>query len=72
MKSVKEAVEDYISKENITKEALANSLEMSRSSLFGKLRGVNDFTLPEAYRLSRKLGCTLDEFYDMATLKTAS
>ena len=72
MKSVKEAIEDYIAEENITKEALAVSLDMSRSSFFMKLRGANDFTLSEAYQLSRKLDCTLDEFYEMTTLKAVS
>ena len=65
MKSVQEAVSDYVSDNNTTKEALAKELDFGRSAFFMKLRGDSEFTLPEAYRLSRVLGCTVDEFYEM-------
>ena len=65
MKDIKEAVDDYLDDNEMTKEALAEELGMSRSALFNKLRGSNELTLPEAYKLSRLLSCTLDELFAM-------
>lgn len=63
--SVQQAVTDYVNDNNTTKEALAKELGFGRSAFFMKLRGAGEFSLPEAWGLSRKLGCTLDEFYEM-------
>lgn len=67
MKPVQEAVTDFVNEHNTTKDALAEKLGFGRSAFFAKLRGANEFTLAEAYRLSRELGCTLDDFYAMTT-----
>lgn len=65
MTRIKDEVKQYLIDSNITTEKLAGELDMSRSALFNKLNGSNEFTLPEAYKLSRILGCTLDEFFVM-------
>ncbi len=65
MKQVQGAVSEFVEARNTTKEALATKLGFGRSAFFAKLRGSNEFTLGEAYRLSRELELTLDEFYAM-------
>lgn len=65
MPTIKDAVDQYLGDNNMTKEVLAEELGMGRSALFNKLRGSNEFSLPEAYKLSRMLGCTLDDLYEM-------
>lgn len=65
MKTVHEAVSDYVADSNTTKEALAKELGFGRSAFFMKLRGDSEFTLAEAYRLSRTLGCSIDDLYAM-------
>lgn len=67
MKHVQQVVTDYVEENNTTKDALAAKLHFGRSAFFSKLRGASEFTLSEAYRLSRELGCTLDDFYAMTT-----
>ena len=65
MKSIQEAVSDYIASTNTTKDAFAKELGFKRSAFYMKLRGDSEFSLSEAYRLSRALGCTVDELYAM-------
>ena len=65
MKTVYEAVSDYVADNSTTKDAVAESLEIGRSTFFMKVRGASEFTLPEAYRLSRMLGCSIDDLYEM-------
>ena len=50
----------------LTRDALADSLGMSRSSFFNKVRGSYEFSLSEAYALSRILGVSLDELHELA------
>lgn len=69
MKTIHQAVSEYVADENTTKDALAKELGFSRSAFFMKLRGDSEFTLSEAYRLSRVIGCTVDDIYEMT--KTA-
>ncbi len=65
MKTVQQAVSDYVADSNTTKDALAKELGFGRSAFFMKLRGDSEFTLGEAYRLSRVLGCSIDELHSM-------
>lgn len=65
MKKLQDVVSDYVADHNTTKDALIKKLNFGRSSFFSKVRGESEFTLGEAYRLSRELGCTLDDFYAM-------
>lgn len=68
MANIKETVDQYLDENNTTREEFARELGMGRSALFNKLKGSNEFTLPEAYKLSRILGCTLDELFVMTTI----
>lgn len=65
MKSIQQCVSDYVSLNNTTKDALAKQVGIGRTSFFSKLRGTSEFTLGEAYRLAKQLGCTTDEIYLM-------
>lgn len=67
MKTIQQAVSDYVSENNTTKDAMAKELGFGRSAFFMKLRGDSEFTLNEAYRMSRALGCTVDDIYAMTT-----
>lgn len=65
MKTIQQAVSDYVADNDTTKDALAKELGFGRSAFFMKLRGDSEFTLGEAYRLSRTLGCSIDELHAM-------
>ena len=39
--------------------------DISRSSFFNKVRGSYEFSLSEAYKLSRLLGVSLDELHEL-------
>ena len=65
MKTVQEAISDYVAEKNTTKDDLARSLGFGRSAFYMKLRGDSEFTLSEAHRLSKEIGCTVDELYEM-------
>ena len=65
MTQAREAIKNYASDNGKTIADIAGDLGMGRVSLFNKMRGKYDFTLEEAYMLSRKLGCTIDDFYVM-------
>lgn len=68
MRTIQQAVSDHVSDRNTTKDAFAEEVGIGRSAFFMKLRGDTEFTLSEAYRMSRKLGCTVDEFYEMTLM----
>ncbi|WP_302152567.1 helix-turn-helix transcriptional regulator [uncultured Enorma sp.] len=61
--TLQEKVGQYIEANETTMSAVAEALGISRSSLFNKLRGSNEFSLSEAFGLSRMLGLSLDELY---------
>lgn len=65
--NIKQFVDDYVRNNDTTKEALAEKAEIGRTSFFSKLRGASEFSLSEGYRLSRILGITIDELYEMTT-----
>lgn len=65
MKQVQHAVTDFAKANNTTKEELALKLGFKHTSFYNKLCGKSEYTLSEAYSLSRELGCTLDDFYSM-------
>lgn len=66
--NLSEKVEEYAKKTGQTRDSMADQLGMSRSSFFNKLKGDYEFTLSEAFNLSRMLGVTLDELHDMAAI----
>lgn len=63
--NLQEKVGRYVEANGTTMSAVAGSLGISRSSLFNKLRGSNEFSLSEAFSLSRMLGLSLDELYQL-------
>lgn len=67
--TLQEKVGQYVEANQMTMGAFAEKLGMSRSSLFNKMRGSNEFSLSEAFNLSRALGMSLDEFYQLAVVQ---
>lgn len=70
--TIRDAVEDYVKRNHITKDAFAAEAGISRTAFFAKMRGQFSFTLGEAYAMSRMLGCTMDEFYLMTQAQQAT
>ena len=63
--TIQEAVKDYVKSNHITKDAFAAEVGINRTTFFAKMRGASEFTITEAHRMSRVLGCTMDDFYEM-------
>lgn len=63
--TLSEKVSEYAEKNNETRDSIADKLGISRSSFFNKVRGSYEFSLSEAYKLSRLLGMTLDELHEL-------
>lgn len=61
--NLQEKVGQYAEAKGTTRDAIADKIGMSRSSFFNKLRGSYEFSLSEAFKLSRILGISLDDFY---------
>lgn len=61
--NLQEKVGEYAEAKGTTREAIADKMGISRSSFFNKLRGSYEFSLSEAFKLSRILGVSLDDFY---------
>ena len=66
---MQEKVGQYVEANQMTMGAFADKLGMSRSSLFNKMRGSNEFSLSEAFNMSLILGMSLDEFYRLAVIQ---
>lgn len=65
--TLQEKVGQYVEANEATMGAVADQIGMSRSSLFNKLKGYSEFSLSEAFSLSRILSVSLDELYQLAT-----
>lgn len=63
--NLSEKVGEYAEKNNETRDSIADKLDISRSSFFNKVRGSYEFSLSEAYKLSRLLGVSLDELHEL-------
>ena len=55
------AIADYLKSEGITREAMAQKLNMSSNSLRWKREGKYDWSWSEIIELSKLIGCTIDE-----------
>lgn len=64
--NLRKKVSHYVEANETTMGDVADKLGISRSSLFNKLRGSNEFSLSEAFNLSRILGMTVDELCRLA------
>lgn len=63
--TIKDAVKEYVKSNHITKDTFAAEVGINRTTFFAKMRGASEFTITEAFNMSRVLGCTLDDFYAM-------
>lgn len=65
MNSIASIVKQQLERRNMTMEALADSFEMSRASLYNKLSGKNHLLFSEAIELAKWLDVSIDELGDM-------
>lgn len=65
MNTVRDSIDAYAKASGLTREDIATRLGICPSTLYGKMRGDYEFTMREAYLLSKSMGCTLDDFYAM-------
>lgn len=70
--TLQKMIDDYAKARGVTKDAIADKLGISRSSFFNKMRGSYEFSLSEAFALSRMLGITLDELHALIAAKGAA
>ena len=59
--NLQDKVSQYCAKKHITKKRFAEDLGMSYGQMWSKLAGRRDFSLIEAYKLSRALDIGVDE-----------
>lgn len=64
--ALEKQVEEFVNASGMSRDQIATVLGLSRTSLYNKLSGKSEFTLDEAYILSRLLGITVDEIADAA------
>lgn len=64
-KAIAARVNAYVRNENTTKDALADALEIGRSTFYSRLSGERGWLFDEVVRLSKKFGCTVDELMTM-------
>ena len=55
------AIADYINAKGITRETMAQMMNMSSNSLRWKREGKYDWSWSEIIKLSKLIGCTIDE-----------
>lgn len=61
--NIAERLEDYVSENNTTKEAVAQAIGCSRTALYQKISGNSTFTLFEGYQLALLFGCQVSDFF---------
>lgn len=63
---LEDKVQEYVEQNGTTRDELATKAGMKRRSFYYKLSGESEFSLEESYKLSRILGISVDEFYELA------
>ncbi len=58
-------VDDYCQRNNVKKEAVAESIGMSRSTFYVKLSGKTDFSIFDAVEMSKLFNCSVSELLDV-------
>lgn len=58
-------VKAYVKDKNTTKDAIADALQIGRSSFYDRLNGKRPWLLDEARELSKMLDCSIDELLTM-------
>lgn len=61
MKSINEHIKRYVKENSTTREAIANGIGISRSSLYDKINGRSHWTLDEAIAMADFMGCTVQD-----------
>ena len=61
MKSINERIKKYAKDNNTTREALANGIGISRSSLYDKINERSPWTLDEAIAMADFMGCSVQD-----------
>ncbi len=57
-------VDSYCQRHNVKKEAIAESIGMSRTTFYVKLSGKTDFSVFDARSMSELFGCSVCELLD--------
>ena len=64
LENINSWVDDYCERHNVKKEAIAESINIGRSTFYVKLSGKTDFGILEAYAMSELFGCSIDELLE--------
>lgn len=64
--NIKRNIEAYVSEHDTTKGALANSIGISRSSLYEKMDGKRPWLLDEIMALASVMGCRESDLWTMS------
>jgi DNA-binding XRE family transcriptional regulator len=67
MEAIKANIECYIDGHATTKDAIAQAMGISRSSLYDKLSGKRPWMLSEVIDLARFMNCTVNDLLNMPT-----
>lgn len=65
MDAIKANIETYVDEHSTTKDAIADAIHISRSSLYDKLRGKRPWMLAEVIDLANFMGCTVNDLLTM-------
>ena len=63
MESIKNRIGIWRLATNKSNDDLLNELGMKKSAFYSKLNGTTEFSLSEAYKLAKILGCTVDDLF---------
>lgn len=64
---IKASVEAYVSQHGVTKDAVAQAIGISRSSLYDKLSGKRPWMLAEVIDLASYMGCTVNDLLQITS-----
>lgn len=67
MEAIKANIEEYIDENATTKDAIAQAIGISRSSLYDKLSGKRPWMLSEVIDLASFMNCTVNDLLCMPT-----
>lgn len=61
LKAINAHVDEYVEKNNIKKECVAEMIGMGRTTFYTKLRGQSDFSVFEALEMANLFGLAIDD-----------
>ncbi len=65
MEAIKANINQFVKERGTTKDAVADAIGISRSSLYDKLSGKRPWMLVEVIGLSNYMGCTVNDLLVM-------